>query len=443
MNNSVDAITRLFRACEPNEVLSPDDPRYVNCDEVRGERSVDSYVRSLRRADPLRPQVKLFAGHRGIGKSCELKRIKAALEQPHSDKNPYRPFKVIYMDTSERLDLNDLDLPDLLVFIAAEVQQQLRDAQIPGFSPVSTYFASVWDEIKAMLQSEVALKEAGVETGFGSLTVELKNRPSSRAKLREAIERHSTRLLDGMNDVLTTANVKLREEGHEGLVLIIDGLERLVYRPIEGGNSTTHDRLFLDRSEQLASLKTHTIYTVPISLFYSPRCAQLEQTLGEHNVPMPMIRLHESSTSEVSPDSPGMKKLWDMIEARCRYADVDIKDVFDQPGTWHYLCKMTGGHPRHLLMFLQSAMNAVDNLPVTRSAAEKAVTKYANSLLREVPDEYWAKLRPFKQPQADIPKDEPHQQMLFLLHIFEYMNGEPWYEVNPVIRTLHRFRSLG
>jgi hypothetical protein len=29
--------------------------------------------------------------------------------------------------------------------------------------------------------------------------------------------------------------------------------------------------------------------------------------------------------------------------------------------------------------------------------------------------------------------------MLFYLHVFEYMNGEPWYEVNPVIRDLPKF----
>jgi hypothetical protein len=62
--------------------------------------------------------------------------------------------------------------------------------------------------------------------------------------------------------------------------------------------------------------------------------------------------------------------------------------------------------------------------------------------LREVPEDYWASLRKFKDPQADIPKDEVHQQMLFLLHVFEYMNGRPWYEVNPVIRTLPRFQSV-
>ncbi|MBI2906191.1 MAG: hypothetical protein HYX92_00900 [Chloroflexi bacterium] len=443
MNSLPDAITRLFRACDPTEALQPDDVRYVNCDDVRGDSLVDTYVRGLRFADPLRPQVKLFAGHRGVGKTCELNRLKAVLETPHSAANPHRPFKVIYLDTSKHLDLNDLDLPDLLVLIAAEVQRQLQEDKIPGFRTVSVYFSQVWEELKAALQAEVVLKDAKVKTGFAELAVELKNRPNSRLMLREAIERHSTRLLNGVNDLLTTASVKLRQAGREGLVLIVDGLERLVYRSLDGGASNTHVRLFCDRSEQLASLEVHTIYTVPISLFYSPRCGQLEQTLGGFNVPVPMIRLHEFSSPAVAPDSPGMKKLWEMIEARCRYADVDINAVFDERSTAQYLCEMTGGHPRHLMMFLQSAMSAVENLPVTRAAAEKAVRNYANSLLREVPEDYWAKLHRFGAPQADIPKDEAHQQMLFLLHIFEYMNGRPWYEVNPVIRTLPRFQSLG
>ena len=84
-------------------------------------------------------------------------------------------------------------------------------------------------------------------------------------------------------------------------------------------------------------------------------------------------------------------------------------------------------------------MNAVDALPITRKAAEHTISKYAISLLREIPDEFWPKLRRFAQPQDDIPKDEIHQEMLFLLHVFEYMNGQPWYEVNPVLRTLPKF----
>ncbi len=442
MTKSVDAITRLFRACEPNQALESDDERYVNCDDVRGEKLVETYVRSLRRADPAKPEVKLFAGHRGVGKTCELNRIKACLEQKQSGNNPSRPFHVIYMDATEKLDLNDLDLPDLLTFIAAEVLAQLREANLPGFDPISGYMKRIWDEIKGALGAEVALKEVGVEAGFGSLALELKNRPNSRQTLRRAVEMHSTGLFGAVNDLLVSANMKLRNSGNEGLVLIVDGLERLVFRTLEGGGNS-HDRLFIDRSEQLASLKAHTIYTVPISLFYSPRCAELEQTFGEHNVPVPMIRLHEHDAPKVMQEAPGMVKMWEIIEARCRYAQVDVADVFDDQKTGFYLCEMTGGHPRHLMMFLQAAMNAVDELPITRTAAEKAVRNYANSLLREVPDEYWPKLRAFGTPQNDIPKDEAHQKMLLLLHVFEYMNEFPWYEVNPVIRTLARFQGTG
>jgi hypothetical protein len=88
--HAIDAITRLFRACEPAVAIAPDDPRYVNCDDVRGENVVRLIERSLRRADPGRPEVKLFAGHRGVGKTSELFRLKGELEKAHP-----RPFLVV------------------------------------------------------------------------------------------------------------------------------------------------------------------------------------------------------------------------------------------------------------------------------------------------------------------------------------------------------------
>ncbi len=91
-------------------------------------------------------------------------------------------------------------------------------------------------------------------------------------------------------------------------------------------------------------------------------------------------------------------------------------------------------------MFMQSATNNVDALPVTRTAAEEAIRRYANSLLREISDEAWGKLAAFDEPRWEIPKDDLHQEMLLYLHVFEYVNGRPWYEGNPVLRTLDRFR---
>jgi hypothetical protein len=429
-------LARLFRACEPNEALSSDDPRYVNCDDVRGENLPRLYERSLRLADPSRSEVKVFAGHRGVGKSSELLRLKKMLEEPTRG----RPFRVLFVDVSRTLDLNDLDFPDLLVFLAAEIQRQLRDEKIPGFTTSTVLVRRVWDELKERVQG-LDVTDLDVEVPFVSLAVELKNRPSARARLREAIEAQSTGLLEAVNDLLLTARVGLRQAGYEGLVLIVDGLDKLVRRDLEDGRGNTHERLFIHRSEQLASLKAHVIYTVPISLIYSPQFTQLEQTFGEHQIPVSMIRLRGGNNADPSPDTPGMRKMREMLEARCRHAAIECEKVFDSPQTRDFLCEMTGGHPRHLMMFIQAAASRVDDLPITREAVEKAIRGYANSLLREIPDEFWPELRKFGTPQESIPKDAEHQMMLLLLHIFEYMNGRPWYEVNPVIRSLPRFRE--
>jgi len=438
MTPSTDPLTRFFRACAPNQALGPDDERYVNCDEVRGENLPRLFERSLRRSEPLQPEVKVFSGHRGVGKSSELLRLKQMLEISEGDQ---RAFQVVLVDVSQELDLNDLDFPDLLVYLAGKIQQQLRQAQIPSFSASSKLLEQMWDKLKETLASRVELTEASLETPFVSLAAEIKNRPSARSKLRQAIEERSTQLLTAVNDLLQTATVNLRKAGYEGLVLIVDGLERLVWRELDSGASNTHERLFIHRSDQLASLNTHVIYTVPISLIYSPQFAQLEQTFGEHPMPVPMIRLRGEDDSDPTPETPGMVKMREIIEARCRFAEVESEDLFDSPETLHYLCRMSGGHPRHLLMFLQSAANAIDVPPITREAAEQAVRHYANSLTRELPDGFWDKLRAFDTPQEELPKDPDHLQMLLLLHLFEYMNGQPWWEVNPVLRTLPRFES--
>ncbi len=101
------AITRLYQVCEPLESLHPTDPRWVNFDDVRGDENVvQVYARSLRRATPERADFKLFTGHRGVGKTSELYRLKDLLEEAVGGKPG---FLVVFCDVSDRLDVNDLE----------------------------------------------------------------------------------------------------------------------------------------------------------------------------------------------------------------------------------------------------------------------------------------------------------------------------------------------
>lgn len=437
--SSTSGVTRLYRVCDPHEPLNPDDKRYVNCDDVRGENVVEEYELRLRLAEPDSSEIKLFAGHRGIGKTSELFRLQRNLQRTTASSPA---FVVLYFDVEDVLDVNDLDFPDLLVAIASEVQKQLQAAKIPDFSPITTYFKRLWEDLKGALGAEVNVKETEIEMPFGSLTLELRNRPNSRARMRAAIESHSTSFLAALNDLLLTARAAIRKQGKAGLVLLIDGLDKIPPRTLSDGVTHTHDRLFFDRAEQLAALEAHVIYTVPISLIYSPRCTHLEHACGSHTVPVTMIRIRGDHRSEPTPDTLGMRKLTEILRARCARAELTFEEAFEEAAAI-YLCRMSGGHPRHLMMFVRSAIAHLDHLPITLSAAERAVRNYANSLLREVSDEAWTELPRFNQPQLRMPKDKLHQDMLYFLWVFEYMNGTPWYEVNPVLRTTHRFEHGG
>ena len=441
MPSTPNPITRLFRACDPNESFGPEDARYVNCDAERGTDVLRDFERDVRLTRSERPVMRLFAGHRGVGKTSELIRLKRALERP-DEATGTRAFVVVFFDVDRSLDLNDLDLPDLLVAVAAEVQKQLREAKIPGFNATSEKLRAVWDGIKGALPDGVTLKDAGVDAGFAELSVEFRNQPSRRQELRSKIEAYNTSLLDAVNDLLISARASARKTDREGVALLIDGLDKMPLRRVGADGPTTHERLFVDRGSQLASLQAHTIYTVPISLIYSPRIAAVQQVFGNTR-PIPMIRLRSDGQGDVEPGTSGMLKMRELLAKRCGAAEVDPKDAFDDENTISHLCKMSGGHPRQLMRFMQSAIRQLDKLPLTRAAVEKAIEEDGNTHLRGMPQDWWSKLRQFDEPQQHVPTDETHQEMLYLLHIFEYMNGRPWYEVNPVLRTIPQFQRAG
>lgn len=231
-----------------------------------------------------------------------------------------------------------------------------------------------------------------------------------------------------------------RARGYAGLVLVIDGLDRLSRVPLAADPAVNpQERLFVDRSEQLSLIDALAVYTVPISLIYSPRFGQTQQMFGEHFPLLSMVALHEFDTA-IERDSIGMKAMREIVLKRCNAADIALEALCDEP-TLHYLCEISGGHPRHLMSLIQAASAAADSLPLARRHVDQAVRNYSNSLLRMIPDTAWPALRKFSHPQRELPKDSMHLDALFGAWIFEYMNGEPWYEINPVLRTLERFNT--
>lgn len=104
---------KFFRACSPAYRLNMSNPEdsqyYIDFSAVRGSHVIKELRRSITlSADE--PTCQLFTGHIGCGKSTELSCLQSELEQ--------LGFHVVYFESSQDLDMADVDVSDILLAIA-------------------------------------------------------------------------------------------------------------------------------------------------------------------------------------------------------------------------------------------------------------------------------------------------------------------------------------
>lgn len=111
---------------------------------MRGSNIIQELERTIAVLAPEESTCQLFTGHIGCGKSTELLRLKDGLER--------RDFHVVYFESSQDLDMADIDITDILLAIARQVSGSLEEINVrlrPG------YFTNLFHEIAEFLQTPV------------------------------------------------------------------------------------------------------------------------------------------------------------------------------------------------------------------------------------------------------------------------------------------------
>src|ERR687886_2590713 len=218
--------------------------------------------------------------------------------------------------------------------------------------------------------------EFSLAFGIGEITAKAKNSPELRSKLREYLEPRTTGILEAINhELLKPAKEKLKQQGLQGLVVIVDNLDRVESRPKSWGRPQ-QEYLFVDRGEQLRQLDCHVIYTMPLALMFSNDFNTLTQrfTVDPKVLPMVPVKLRDESDCQ-----EGMYLLRQMVLARA-FPNVTperrlslISEIFDPPDTLDYLCRISGGHVRELLRLLNDWVKKKPTLPLSPEGLENVI----------------------------------------------------------------------
>ncbi|MEH2337161.1 hypothetical protein [Nostoc sp.] len=98
-----------FQVCNVEPLEGADIERYyVDLSAVRKTSAIEEVSKILDFQEPADFRTILFTGHRGCGKSTELKRIQKQWEEQ---------YHVIYLEVNEETDINDARYTDLYLIV--------------------------------------------------------------------------------------------------------------------------------------------------------------------------------------------------------------------------------------------------------------------------------------------------------------------------------------
>ena len=431
-------ISNIYNAFDPFKTLQPGDPAYRECGEVRGDSNIQQDLgKKIILSNT--PTCQLYAGHRGVGKSTELARLTEYLTENSC-------FVVYFSADQEDIDSEDAQYTDIILACARHL---LKDLRKTNPDPILHWLRNRWQELQDLSLTTVKLDGLNIETAittFAKITANLRAVPTQRAKIMELVNPHTQTLIDAVNEFIKDAQDKELSLGKTKLVIIADSLDRIVPVIQEDGR-TNHDRIFIERSQQLKSLDCHVVYTVPISLLYSSRANDLYDNYGDTTI-LPMIMV-QNPDAESTNYTPGLDKLKEIVRARINILqpDIDLEtEIFENREVLEQICLMSGGHVRQLMQLIQETIKNINKFPITKQAAQRSIDSLSSVYRRTIEEPQWqilAELAVKKQ----IENSDKYRELLFNRCLLEYVyfdeGGElkRWCDVHPVIKELHEFKQ--
>jgi energy-coupling factor transporter ATP-binding protein EcfA2 len=412
-----------------DEPLGPGDERLVELSQARGNYSRKRLYRQLgvdTEQDRLRSiprgQYLLFGGHRGCGKSTELRIMADYLAHPDR-------FFVVFIDAVKSLDVNNLRYSDVLLAqgeaLAAALQE--KSIQVPPvyLSRLGDWFAQRVKTVERTRSLAAELKAGAKAEGgvpllfklFAELTTAIRTGTSYKEEVRLAVRDSFSELADAFNTLVDFVAVEVGKRGiGKALLFVIDGTDRLQRDEAE--------TFFIHDIHQLRLVRTNFVYCAPITILTEE--GQAAQSF-DATFKLPMVKLYDKGAAKPAED--GLRCLREFLLRRLP------RDCFASEATADLLVRYSGGHPRDLLRLASYCLQEVDEGPIAEPVARTAVHRLATDYRRLVePLDYDLLVRIDAGDKSDTPIGEQSRRLLYDLVLLEY--NDFWWQSHPAVRDL-------
>jgi hypothetical protein len=433
--NRATTLKTAFRVCNVEPLEGDDlDRYYVDLSDVRKTEAIAGVSKILDFQEPEQFTTILFTGHRGCGKSTELKGIQKQWE---------KDYRVIYLEVDEETDINDASYTDFYLIAIKQVEFEMRRLGLNLDSRLmdnfEAWFKEVTQETEQTVESSVSIQgEATLGSGapflaklWVKLLAQIKGSDKQKKIIRQTLEKDISRLKADINLLLNDAVKKLRKKfpNYKGFLIIFDNLDRV---PPKVAN-----HLFFDYAAQLQELNCTIIYTVPLSVLYSSQNA-IKNFDRPHIVPMVNIYEFNRDSCDLNYNEVSLNAMASLVERR-----VEVDKIFESREQLLELAKASGGHVRQLMQMMRTACITASGRSHAKIMAEDvtyAVKQEQFNFERFIPQNHYPVLAQVCLTK-NINKDEISELILFNLSVLEYNGKNRWNYPNPVVKQNEEFQK--
>ena len=426
----------FHNALQNSKPLESGDPLYVPI--LQQNPAADPILQLSQRIDfAVSESVNLLTGFRGNGKSTELLRLKHLLEnQGH----------IVILTNMQQYVLmtKPLELADfLLSLIAALANRTKSEFGIESIkdSPLSRF----WD---FLTETQVELEQVEFGSNLDIVTAKVGMRLQRDANFKRQVQEKLRGNLDGLVQnaqayILDLVKRLQQGDANKKIVLLVDSLEQI--RGVGDDARSVYDsivELFFGQAANLALPGLHVVYPVPP--FLIPRAPNIARNLGGNPICIwPNIHVRKKDGTE---DPAGLAIMQEIIERRYP----DWRQFYTQTQLFR-LAKESGGDIRDYFRLMRegllglSAARTVHQDAKPAAVSDDMLNRAIMQLINEfqpIPEQdkkYLEKIHHSKHHALDGMDDLPTlTRFLDANMIMNYLNGEPWYDVHPVLIKLLR-----
>ena len=363
------------------------------------------------------PQKFLLTGHRGNGKSTELAKLEAHLQDQ---------FFIVRYPLRDTLNLFDLQYLDVLISIVVQLAERVEKAALPLAKETLTRLETLWSfgqdidieyEDSSTIGREANLGVGGILRVLMHLGVRIRNEHSTREAVRARVQHRISDLLEGLD----TLSRDIETQTQKRVLCIVEDLDKT--------DLSKAKDIFYSHGESISAPELAIIYTFPVALSRSNEFNHIANYFSA-TYTLPNFKV-EHKNAQI--DEIGRAAL-KMILLNRLEPSLLADDALD------LLINYSGGVPRELIRLtrdacVEAAISESESAQVTH--VKTVISEEIKRFKRMLSEEQLSLLRAIKRDR-DIDQTEAYQNLLHTLSLLEYENDELWYDVNPLVADLLR-----